>query len=331
MEVICSNGIVAIVEALSDENNTTLTHLDLSWNKIDVTAMVAVGRMLKTNHYLKELAMSRCQIHSEAAIAIGDALQRNTTLERLDLRFNSIWDEGATAIAAGIQANNASSLMFLDLHHNPIGAAGTSAIATMLQTNTSLTELYCHAYGAIVDALQHNTSLTMLNLDNSRCGDARSIATVLETNVSLRKLHITSCGIGDEGVVAIANALQANKSLVFMDIRYNPMSNGVIAHAFAPMLQLNATLQELHLGHHVMPIDNNVARVFLNVLQDYNDTVGLYFAIEDHHDDNELKLILQKIADISIQNRQGSRIALRNGRRAFNSLKLNWMTRTHDL
>lgn len=63
---------------LSPQVNTTLKHLDLSWNGFG----------------------------NEGALALGEALKFNNTLVHLDLNNNRITDEGASLLCKGLEAND---------------------------------------------------------------------------------------------------------------------------------------------------------------------------------------------------------------------------------
>lgn len=73
--VICCDGIIAIVEAFSNNSNATLRKLVIDGNKINSSAAVAISHLLKTNRTLAKLNISYCNIDSEGAIIIGDALK----------------------------------------------------------------------------------------------------------------------------------------------------------------------------------------------------------------------------------------------------------------
>jgi Ran GTPase-activating protein (RanGAP) involved in mRNA processing and transport len=336
MNTICSDGIAAIVGALSHCNNTTLTKLDLHGNIINDTAVVAIGHMLKTNNSLTVLNISLCGIDSDGAIVIGDSLKYNTTLERLELTANEIGDVGTVAIADGIKENDSSSLNSLVFWGDGIGITGARSIAAMLMTSKSLMGLNLgnnamiatEGVVAISYALKQSESLMTLDLSAIPFGDdgAKSIASMLTTNCSLMHLGMGGCGIRDDGAAAIAVSLRTNKSLTYLDLRHNPINNSVIANELAPMLEINTALKDLSLGDHNTPMDNAAARSLLRALEDYNDTVNICMACKL----DCIKDIEDKINIISKENCEGIRCAPLNRRRIFNRLNVIWITRTHD-
>jgi hypothetical protein len=76
---ISSDSIIAIMEALSNNNNTTLTKLAIYGNTIRYNDIVAIGCVLKTNHALTEPLLGSCTIDADASRVIGFSLKQNTT------------------------------------------------------------------------------------------------------------------------------------------------------------------------------------------------------------------------------------------------------------
>lgn len=149
-----------------------------------------------------------------------------------------------------------------------------------------------------------------------------------------------SCYIGDSGAISIANALKINKSVELLDLSDSIVSWSVVASHFAPMLELNTTLKELHLGRfeNKVPLDEMAAGAVLKALEDYNDTANVCFQDVNHFDKvdydsddepGEFQLMVNKIIDLGKENHEGTRIAPlkapRNRKIIFNGLRLIWI------
>ncbi|KAK7494099.1 hypothetical protein BaRGS_00014572 [Batillaria attramentaria] len=104
-------GMTRLSETLVE--NSKLTYLDLSCNRI-------------TRDGVKELAK---------------VLKLNTPLETLDLGYNRLEDDGAMHLAEVLGTFN-NTLKCLVIVSNNIGSAGLCAIADALKTNFSLTNIY---------------------------------------------------------------------------------------------------------------------------------------------------------------------------------------------
>lgn len=91
----------------------------------------------------------------------------------------------------------------------------------------------------VLDGLENNTA-TIADLAGERLGNqgAQQLAVPLRQNVSLEKLVlggvVVGCDIGDEGLTALAEALQHNRTLSQIDLRSNRITDkGAIALAKA--------------------------------------------------------------------------------------------------
>lgn len=341
--IICRDGVLAIFEALSKPNNNTLKKLDLSGNGFfdccEAIKRKLNAHKLNANTSLTEPDAWDFSLDYDAAIIFGELLKVNTSLTMLNLQGNEIGNLGTVAMADGIKANDSSSLHFLNISNNNIGVVGARSIATMLMTNKYLVELdLCRntSMGAdgvntIVDALKQNQSLTTLKLNFIRFGDdsARNIATMLKMNTSLEELGMERCEICDDGATAIADALAINKSLQCLDLQGNPISRNVITTKLVQMLEINTTLRLFRLGKHIEPIDDVVAGVVLNALEDYNDTVFVLYMKHCDFLEKELQKKLDTIREIGDENLKGIRVApmkaARNRRSIFKGLQFMWI------
>ncbi len=131
--------------------------------------------------------------------------------------------DGAHYIAQVLR--NSSIVQKLDLWCNSIGGSGLQSIADALITNSSLVELRLRRCSVEIteengpvlrEMLQRNGSLEILNLSlNQKVSDTGTffIAQGLKQNSSLRVLDLLYCGISDEGVESLGEALVENHSL----------------------------------------------------------------------------------------------------------------------
>ncbi|KAL9965559.1 hypothetical protein ACROYT_G029373 [Oculina patagonica] len=110
-----------------------------------------------------------------------------------------------------------------------------------------------HGATALAEALQRNTSLTVLDLSGNNIGDhgATALAEALQRNTSLTVLYLLMNKIGDHGATGLAEALQRNTSLTVLDLSGNNIGDHGAA-GLAEALQTNISLTELGLS------DNNI-------------------------------------------------------------------------
>eukprot|EP00056_Hartaetosiga_gracilis_P002435 m.53570 g.53570 ORF g.53570 m.53570 type:complete len:991 (-) comp11045_c0_seq1:226-3198(-) len=151
---------------------SSITHLDLSGNKLGEQSGILLKGFLETNSLVEKLNISWNAISMRGGKAIADALCSNTTLKALDAGWNGFADEGAIAFAKTIREN--SSLIDLDLSNNRIGTEGFKEMVKALGGNTSLQSLHIamnpieeEAMNALVDILStENTTLRHVDAEN---------------------------------------------------------------------------------------------------------------------------------------------------------------------
>ena len=98
-----------------------------------------IVRLQQNDPTLTKLDLSSQKIGDREARVLAKALAQNTTLLVLELSENQIGNAGAYALADALKVN--SSLSTLRLSRNKIGGAGVCALADMLKVNRSLTIL----------------------------------------------------------------------------------------------------------------------------------------------------------------------------------------------
>ena len=110
--------------------NDTLTHLNISANRIQDAGARALADCLRTNNALTHLDISANRIPDAGARELADCLRTNKTLKHLDISDNYIQAAGARALADCLRANDA--LKHLDISDNRIQAEGAQAFADVL-------------------------------------------------------------------------------------------------------------------------------------------------------------------------------------------------------
>jgi hypothetical protein len=189
--------------------------------------------------------------------------QGNNTLQQFHLRMCGITHVGASAIAQALQAN--SALLTLNLSGNIIvddpdmlsvwkealGEDGNKTLETLDLSGNQL----CTCY-EIMSALEDNSSLRQLSLNNNTLGQAdadtaefffESIGEMLSSNKTLRVLHLQHNKLGDTGVSKLIDGLKNNASLLTLHLGTNSITN-VGAAQLDAALKENTALTALELG-----------------------------------------------------------------------------------
>ncbi|XP_069753811.1 leucine-rich repeat-containing protein 34-like isoform X2 [Narcine bancroftii] len=161
-------------------------------------------------------------------IALVHLLHQNSYITGLDLRFNNLSNCGAESIAKFLLET--SSLIDLNLMCNDIGSNGAEWLAK---------------------ALQLNKSLKHLRMNGNKIGNngGMDFATMLQLNKTLESLDLADCDLGIQSLIGLATVLNHNKSLKAINVGrplVYTLQEEMTVH-MANMLQVNQSLQELHL------------------------------------------------------------------------------------
>jgi internalin A len=178
------NGLLGLSASIA--NLTTLTRLDLTYNKIGAEGALALKGLVN----LTSLDLSYNHIGPKGV----QALKGLVSLTSLNLSFNDIGPEGVQALKSLV------NLTSLNLSFNDIGPEGVQALKGLVGL-TSL-NLRNNDIGAKeVQALKGLVNLTSLNLDNNRLG-AEGVQ-ALKGLVNLTSLDLGKNFIGAEGAQAL--------------------------------------------------------------------------------------------------------------------------------
>ena len=214
--------------------NKSLTHLDLSENKICDSGAHYVFEGLQSNTTLVNLNLSNTDITAadpDTARSLTKILQVNKSLTHIDLSENKILcDSGAHCVFEGLQSN--TTLVNLNLRNTGITAADPDtarSLTKMLQVNKSLTHLDLSennhrsastSTNSIIShtfqGLKHNTTLLHLNIrwicmtdDDMECASQALPFFSLET----LDLSFTYSYYSIKSISRILDSLKLNSSL----------------------------------------------------------------------------------------------------------------------
>ena len=241
--------------------NSSLTHLDLSGNSIGDDGASSLSTALTANSTPTYLDLSKNWIGNGVAFSLSTALTANSSLTHLDLSANRIGDDGASSLSTALTAN--SNLTHLDLSNNRFGDDGASSLSTALTANSTLTHLDLSKNWigngvafSLSTALTANSSLTHLDLSANRIGDdgASSLSTALTANSSLTHLDLCKNDIHDDGASSLSTALTANSTLTHLDLRSNCIHDDG-AFSLSTALTANSSLTHLDLSNNYINDD----------------------------------------------------------------------------
>jgi Ran GTPase-activating protein (RanGAP) involved in mRNA processing and transport len=198
-------GLVEIAPVLY--GNTSIKTLDLSNNGLDdIESTNVLRELLRRNKTIASLCIGGNAFGRDIAAvrSIFEGLRSNTALQHLDLIYCQLGDQDISVLANALAARNAGTLE-LDLHCNGITSVGVRAL---VDDN--------------VEAMKTVTKLCLSgNLIRSEGATILADALGHYAMPNLKELRLGSCGIDDDGCMALVSALEQNTSLRFLDLKGN--------------------------------------------------------------------------------------------------------------
>ena len=187
-----------------------LVNLRLGENALDVKSAHVLARLLEGNQTLTSLDLRDNALGDEGAALLGAALRRNAGLQCLVLWNNGVQPAGVTGLAEAFATEAAAgqpnaTLQILDLGSNLVGREGAEALKAALVQKAA--------------ALHPNP-----NRRRRRCTlTVIVILTPTHPNqaAALHTLGLADTALGEEGGIAIAEALEGNGRLQRVDLRRN--------------------------------------------------------------------------------------------------------------
>jgi Ran GTPase-activating protein (RanGAP) involved in mRNA processing and transport len=166
-----TEGASAVAKLLAapptrDETDTTrpaiIRSLDLKYQQFERANKLDLGLIssqLAENTYLTSLILSFNKLNDTDAETLAHGLRNNRVLQELDLRANRIRDAGTIALAEHLVANQHTSLIKLFLFGNPFGGEGGRALLQSIRGNSEMVILNMDYNSCSYDEIQFCTYL----------------------------------------------------------------------------------------------------------------------------------------------------------------------------
>jgi Ran GTPase-activating protein (RanGAP) involved in mRNA processing and transport len=241
----------SLTQLLRDNAGTVLDLSSTKLQHLHITELVASFSVANT---LKTLILENCKLNDNELEMVSQGLYNAKTvpLVRLSLKNNSIGNRGAASMYNWLQSNK--TLEELDLSKNQIGSMGANTMITAFRDNgRTRIRMLNLAHNEIWDPddgsfFSKNTTLQILNLEGNFVNDegvellAAGIAANEDT--ALVKLFLGWNGLGDEGMIALAQMIGVNTSIQVLGLGENEITS-LGARKMLSALASNTTLREI--------------------------------------------------------------------------------------
>ena len=226
--------------------NSTITHLNLSHNKIGVSAS-ALAKALHHNAHITELDIAHNDCNAYDEDRVQQLVDLNKYPKALKIAVLASLERDPTQIVVDVSGGIADDS---NSDITKLNDAGVAILSETLKTDT---------YTEVID-LSHN-SLT--------CASASPLCVMLKINDSIVRIDLSYNAISDEGVAEFAGLLSTHNSLNSIDLGYNRITEKGAA------LLLEAI--EMNYGLHKVVLAGNTAisqatLTIVRILQALNHT-----------------------------------------------------------
>lgn len=239
------------------EGNPQLTHVqNLLSNDDTVQELVFARRDLHntnrfpTSNHIRALTFTDCKL---GANEISNMLASSYLLQTLNLSHNMLDNEAAAMLGAFLETNTNLHEMYLQF--NNIGEKGALALFVSLTHNSTLTvlnlennQIQLHTQEFIVPLQQCPVHMLALS-GNPLCNAGLTVLSqALHYNTAIKWLYLSSIQVhGVKGVAAMALALGSNNTTLEQLVLSGNEIDDEGAYALARTLEFNSTLAGLDL------------------------------------------------------------------------------------
>ncbi|XP_058233081.1 leucine-rich repeat-containing protein 31 isoform X2 [Hemibagrus wyckioides] len=199
--------------------------LDLSNNKLLVSALENIGSSLSSTPQLKTLKMSRCGLNQESLSILGEKMKFLVGLEHLDVSCNKECGGGFGTMASSLSF--LTHLRCLDLHMCCLTEEDARTLVQVIPALSELSELDLSCNKSIGTVLRYLFPVLPL--------------------YKLKTLHLSGCSLSPEACPALAAIMPSLSQLQSLSVSWNKSVGGSLQQ-FVEHLQVDCKLEELKLS-----------------------------------------------------------------------------------
>ncbi|XP_068785145.1 centrosomal protein of 78 kDa isoform X3 [Struthio camelus] len=202
----------------------------------------AVKGCLSISDVLKNLELQGLLLRERDLILLTKGLAKTSSLESVSLAHCPIGDGGLEIICQSVK--NSASIRCINFTGCSLTWRGAEHMANVLkhQAMKRHNEAWAESLRYRRPDLDCMTGLRRITFNcNMLVGDrgASAFAECLGEDLWLKALDLQQCGISNEGAKSLFDALQANTTLVVLDVRKNPLIDHVLMKSIIERVLMN--------------------------------------------------------------------------------------------
>ncbi len=219
------DGAVCIAKSL--RNCGSLTHINLSNNKIKNSSVTAISDCLTNCKNMTHFNLSYNDINATGLSVLTYLFRHSSMLSTLDLSHNHIDLDKDEAESLATCLMSCKSIRCLDLSYNRIGSNGFKALVPYFRDCKSLYSLSLQNCG--IDHFDNlhdcfkNCSIEFLNFGDNDMSKSGSPFLFLENCSKLHTLILSGTQIISKDVIALAKAIQKCSALKTLNLKNNTL------------------------------------------------------------------------------------------------------------
>jgi len=281
---------IQIAHAISNctANNHNLEYFDISHCAISENEMQIIVASMKEINFLRHLNISCCEINQFVVDDLVAVINSNRELEHLDISNCHVEEDGMLKILqpllqmhtlryVNLESNMISNIFCTEQPENPLNS--TAQLVGII-SNNALLEYYNLSYCGfptsqlrhMLKALSELCNLKYFNIANNVKSEevVVNIASVIKNNRSLEILDISNCGMREDSISIVVDAISQAMCLKSINVSSNMMSYSA-SLLLASYLEIN-NVTELDLAHCYLTEDEEEDGLFnvISVLKNCN-------------------------------------------------------------
>lgn len=272
-------------------SNDSVESINFAFSRLEDHMIEQLCDTLRAKHNITELIFEHCDLSDENLKTIASSALSMGNLSYLNLKNNQISAEGAKEISHFIKNHNL--IASINLSNNPLGNEGIKKIMNAMKYNTGIEEISLsncdfdpEVVSKIAKIIRTHENLASIILDKNEITNdgailiANSLMQRSEDLPAIENISIRDCSIGNDGLIAMAEAAIEYEELRFLLVKDNDLTSEGY-RKFADLVKENTKLITLDLFDYDRVLNEEEAEWFIEALDSNPNIQHLKLNIEN--------------------------------------------------
>ena len=233
-------------------NSNTISHLDLSFSVIQDLTKYAIIKAIKMQETLQFLSLKYFTVNKAVENEINSLIANRTELQHLELVGCELTEAFLLQLTQVLSSHK--KLQHINLSNNAITHKAASDLLSSTGALQSIVMDGCGLKKTVCSSII--TTLIKVDLSNNPISDQHvdDVAKLIACNCNLQHLNLSNCAFTSNGVLKITEVLARLKSLVYLNMHSNNISDHLdsVALNVAAIITSNKHIKSLYLPHCIL-------------------------------------------------------------------------------